>query len=357
MLSDYYFELPEELIALRPVSPRRSAKLLIAGPEPDPIQDRSVEDLPRALRPGDLLVFNDAKVIPARLAGERLRADGKAQVEATLIERVDPGRWRALARPGKRLAVGDLIRFAAPLGASALTARIEAKGEGGLVTLAFDRVGPDLDVAVGEIGSMPLPPYIASRRAPDARDHRDYQTLFARAEGAVAAPTAALHFDDVLMRALAAAGVRTTTVTLFVGAGTFLPVKVERVDEHKMHSERGMISAEAAEAVAQTRAAGGRVIAVGTTALRLLESAARDAGAVSAWSGSTDLFIRPGFEFRAADGLMTNFHLPKSTLLMLVAAFVGLARMRAIYAHAVREKYRFFSYGDSSLLWRAPPES
>ncbi len=346
-VDDFDFELPEELIALRPARPRSAARMLVA--QGDAIAHRRMSDLPDALRPGDMLVFNDTKVIPARLFGERRRetADGSgvARIEATLLAREGDAAWRALAKPGKRLREGDRIVFGA-----GLTAEVARKDEGGEVALAFDRAGPALDAAIAEAGVMPLPPYIAARRPADARDEQDYQTLFAERPGAVAAPTASLHFDAPLIAALEARGVLSARLTLHVGAGTFLPVKAETLAEHRMHSEWGEIGAEAVEAIAAARAAGGRVIPVGTTALRLLESAARGTGALRPWSGDTDIFITPGFRFRVADGLVTNFHLPRSTLLMLVSALMGRDRIRRIYAEAIARRYRFYSYGDGSLL-------
>ncbi|MEI4487274.1 tRNA preQ1(34) S-adenosylmethionine ribosyltransferase-isomerase QueA [Frigidibacter sp. MR17.14] len=345
-LSDFDFDLPEGLIATRPAKPRSSARLLLA--EGDAIADRTVADLPSILRPGDRLVINNTKVIPARLSGTRSRetADGAgvAKIEVTLIDPRPEGGWWALAKPLRRLKAGDVIRFGA--GLSAAVERIED----GRVALALAAEGGDVDAALDAAGDMPLPPYIASLRAPDAQDRTDYQPVFARHSGAVAAPTASLHFDAELLAALAARGVETTEVTLHVGAGTFLPVKVEDVTTHRMHAEWGEVTEAAAAEIAATRAAGGRVIAVGTTALRLIESAARPSGSIAPWRGETDIFIYPGFDFRVADGLMTNFHLPKSTLLMLVSALMGADRIRAIYAHAVAERYRFFSYGDASLL-------
>ncbi|MFQ8430494.1 tRNA preQ1(34) S-adenosylmethionine ribosyltransferase-isomerase QueA [Amaricoccus sp. W119] len=342
-LEDFDFDLPEDLIALRPVRPRPASRLLVAGPER--ITDATVAEIGRWLRPGDLLVLNDTRVIPARLAGVRRRANGaEARIEATLIAAGADGTWRALARPGKRLAVGDRIGFG-----DALSAEVRDK-EGAEVVLAFDRAGEGLDAALEAVGEMPLPPYIATRRAVDARDREDYQTVFAARPGAVAAPTASLHFDEDLLAGLAARGVETARVTLHVGAGTFLPVKVENIEAHRMHAEWGEITPEAAAAIEATRAAGHRVIPVGTTALRLIESAATAPGRIAPWRGDTDIFIRPGHEFRVTSGLMTNFHLPKSTLLMLVSALMGVGRIREIYRHAVAERYRFFSYGDSSLL-------
>ncbi len=344
-LSDFDYDLPEALIALRPARPRSASRLLVATPRT--ITDSHVRDLGLFLRPGDLLVMNDTRVIPARLAGTRRRdsrhGSGVAAIEVTLISHTDAG-WQALARPARRLAPGDVIDF------GALSAEVVAKKDGGVVTLAFDREGRALDTALEAAGEMPLPPYIASRRAADLQDRDDYQTVFAARTGAVAAPTAALHFDQPLLERLEAAGVRRTTVTLHVGAGTFLPVKSEDVSQHRMHAEWGEIGADAAAEVERTLAAGGRVIPVGTTALRLLESAATAPGRIGPWSGETDIFITPGFGFRIASGLMTNFHLPKSTLLMLVSALMGRERIMAIYRHAVERRYRFFSYGDSSLL-------
>jgi len=355
-LADFDFDLPAECIALRPASPRDSARLLLVRPG-EALQDRVVSDLPDLLRPGDLLVMNDTRVIAARLKGRRFRGDSVVAVEATLHRRLSPSRWTAFMRPGKRLAVGDRVAFgetndrACLLGA--LDATVKDKGEGGEVTLAFDLSGPDLDAAIAERGAMPLPPYIAARRDEDERDRTDYQTVYAREDGSVAAPTAGLHFTPQLLERIAAAGVATAHVTLHVGAGTFLPVKTESVAEHRMHPEYGEVSAATAASVNATRAAGGRVVCVGTTSLRLLESAAQADWTVRPFQGETSIFITPGYRFRAADGLMTNFHLPKSTLFMLVSAFAGLATMRAAYAHAVAAGYRFYSYGDASLLWRA----
>jgi S-adenosylmethionine:tRNA ribosyltransferase-isomerase len=350
------FELPENLIALRPARPRDSARLLHV-PAGSGFEDIVVRDAPSLFRPGDLLVFNDTRVIPARLSGVRVRDESSVAVEATLIERVSASSWVALAKPGKRLREGDHIRFgtlddrACLLGA--LDAKVSVKGEDGAVTLAFDLAGPDLDAAIAAAGAMPLPPYIAGRRAPDDDDMSDYQTVYAAKDGAVAAPTAGLHFTEELLRHLADAGVESARVTLHVGAGTFLPVKVDDTDTHRMHSEWREISAAAAEAINRAKAEGRRVIAVGTTALRSLESGADERGRVSAQSGGTDIFITPGYRFRVVDGLWTNFHLPRSTLFMLVSAFAGLERMKAAYAHAIAHRYRFYSYGDASLLWRA----
>ena len=343
-LDAYDFALPEDRIALRPARPRSAARLLVC--EGDALDDRRVSDLPSILRPGDRLVLNDTRVIPARLSGTRRRdtADGGgiARIEATLLEPRADGFWSALVKPLRKVAVGESIRFS-----DDLTATLEAKGEGGEALLRFH--ADDFGAALNEAGAMPLPPYIAGRRAPDAADREDYQTVWAREEGAVAAPTASLHFDAPLLEALAARGVAFTHVTLHVGAGTFLPVKVDDLTNHRMHAERGRIGEAAATEIARTRAEGGRVIPVGTTAMRLIETAARG-GAVEPWEGATDIFIRPGFRFRASDALMTNFHLPRSTLMMLVSAFLGPERIRRAYAHAIREGYRFFSYGDASLL-------
>ncbi len=346
-LSDFDFDLPERLIALRPVRPRPASRLLVAGG--DETHDSHVRDLADWLRPGDMLVFNDTRVIAARLSGERRRASadgpGVAKIAVTLIHRDGAARWTALARPAKRLAPGDRIHFG-----GGLSAEVAEKREAGEIALAFDCRGADLDAAIAATGVMPLPPYIANRRAADARDAEDYQTIFACRPGAVAAPTAALHFDETLMASLAARGVLTTRLTLHVGAGTFLPIKTENIAEHRMHAEWGEITRQAAEAVNAARAAGGRIIAVGTTVLRLLESAAGPGRLVAPFSGETDIFITPGYRFRAVDGLMTNFHLPRSTLFMLVSALMGRGRMQALYAHAMEHGYRFYSYGDSSLL-------
>lgn len=345
------FALPEDRIALHPAHPRDAARLLVVHPG-EPVEDRIVRELPELLRPGDALVFNDTRVILAALQGVRTREDATANVSVTLIERCDQSRWRALARPAKRLKVGDRLHFghdASMCLAGTLDATVAARGEEGEVELAFDLAGPDLDAAIASVGRMPLPPYIAGRRAPEDVDRRDYQTIYAAHDGAVAAPTAGLHFTPELMVALEAAGVSRHFVTLHVGAGTFLPVKAEDTSAHKMHSEWGEVSAETAAALNAVRAAGGRVVAVGTTSLRLLESAARS-GAIQAFHGSTDIFITPGYRFQAVDVLMTNFHLPRSTLFMLVSAFSGLETMKAAYAHAIASGYRFYSYGDACLL-------
>jgi S-adenosylmethionine:tRNA ribosyltransferase-isomerase len=355
-LADFDFELPDECIALRPVAPRDSARLLLVEPS-RPLEDLHVRDLPDLLRAGDILVLNDTRVIPARLKGVRSREESRVAVQATLHRRLAPHVWTAFMRPGKKLAVGDRVSFgeatdrACFLGS--LDATVKDKGEGGEVTLAFDLSGPDLDAAIAERGAMPLPPYIAAKRAEDAQDRADYQTVYAEEDGSVAAPTAGLHFTPELFARLAEAGVETVFVTLHVGAGTFLPVKTETLAEHRMHAEWGEVDAATAGKLNAARAAGGRIVCVGTTSLRLLESATGEDGVVRPFLDETAIFITPGYRFRAADGLMTNFHLPKSTLFMLVSAFAGLEAMRAAYAHAIATGYRFYSYGDASLLWRA----
>ncbi|NRB33847.1 MAG: tRNA preQ1(34) S-adenosylmethionine ribosyltransferase-isomerase QueA [Rhodobacteraceae bacterium] len=344
-LDDFDFDLPEDRIATRPVFPRSKAKLLVA--QGDAITDATVGDLPDWLRPGDRLILNDTKVIPARLTGQRHRDSAQgpvsARIEATLLSPDPQGNWQALLKPLKKIRVGEVIQFADDFHAT-LTDVQDGQG-----VLAFNKSGEAFERALNEVGAMPLPPYIAARRAADAQDKTDYQTIWAKNTGAVAAPTASLHFDAELMQALTARGVEVTHVTLHVGAGTFLPVKVDDVTTHRMHAEWGQVSAQAAEEIAATQAAGGRIIAVGTTALRLIETAGRD-GQIAAWEGETDIFIYPGFEFQVTNALITNFHLPKSTLLMLVSALMGQGEIRAIYDHAVRENYRFFSYGDASLL-------
>lgn len=349
------FELPEDRIALRPAEPRDSAKLLVVGPDGG-LQDRLVRNLPSLLQPGDVMVFNDTKVIPAQLTGKRMREGGVANVDVTLHMRVSPDSWKAFARPAKRLAVGDRIGFGHDQNAcflGKLDATVLEKGEAGEVLLGFDFTGPILDEAIQTVGHMPLPPYIALKRPEDERDQRDYQTIYAAEEGAVAAPTAGLHFTPELFAALDKRGVERRFVTLHVGAGTFLPVKADDTADHKMHAEWGTVSQSTADALNAARQRGSRIIAVGTTSLRLLESAAAPDGRLDAWSGATDIFITPGYRFRTADILMTNFHLPRSTLFMLVSAFAGMDLMRAGYDHAIKERYRFYSYGDGSLLFRA----
>jgi S-adenosylmethionine:tRNA ribosyltransferase-isomerase len=354
-VDEFDFELPEERIALRPVEPRDKARLLVVRPDAKPeFADRLFSDLPDLLDPADILVCNDTSVIRARLKGIRARDDGRAGIEVTLHKRVDAATWRAFAKPARRLRVGDRVSFGADERAclaGVLDGTIAAKGAGGEVTIAFDFSGPVLDEAIAAQGVMPLPPYIASRREPDARDETDYQTVFAREEGAVAASTAALHFTDGLIERLAERGIKTVFVTLHIGAGTFLPVKADDTAQHRMHAEWGTINEDTARQINRARAAGGRIVAAGTTALRLIEAAALPDGEVTAFAGETDLFITPGYRFKAVDRLITNFHLPRSTLFMLVCAFSGLARMRRAYAHAIAEGYRFYSYGDACLLY------
>lgn len=356
-LSDFDFDLPDALIALRPAVPRDAARLLVVG-EDGRLEDRRVSELGDYLRPGDALVFNDTRVIPARLEGVRDRGGSIIDVEATLHQRLSPTRWTAFMKPGKRLQPGDRLQFGASPAIGGQPGRLDAtfgeKREGGEVVIEFDLAGPDLDQAISAHGRMPLPPYIARQRAEDDQDFTDYQTVYARHDGSVAAPTAGLHFTPELIDRLRAAGVSLHYVTLHVGAGTFLPVKTEVVADHRMHAEYGEVAAETAQALNSARAAGGRIVCVGTTALRLIESAAAEDGTLGAFAAKTSIFITPGYRFRAADGLMTNFHLPKSTLFMLVSAFAGLEIMRDAYAHAIASGYRFYSYGDASLLMRAP---
>lgn len=351
------FDLPEENIALRPANPRDSARFLVVRPDADPaLADHRVSELADFLKPGDALVFNDTKVIPAQLEGIRHREGaGGQQVSATLHMRSEPDVWKAFAKPGKRIKIGDRIEFghsAETCQLGSLMATVEEKGEGGEVTLRFDLSGPALDEAIMSVGHIPLPPYIAAKRAEDEKDRQDYQTIYAREEGAVAAPTAGLHFTPDLFAKLDAAGIERHFVTLHVGAGTFLPMKVDDTVDHKMHQEIGYVSAETAEKLNAVKARGGRIICVGTTSLRLIESAAVDDGTIEPWSGPTGIFITPGYRFKAVNMLMTNFHLPKSTLFMLVSAFCGLETMQDAYAHAIKTGYRFYSYGDSSLLFR-----
>ena len=349
------FDLPDSNLALRPAVPRDAARMLVVQPG-EALKDASVRDLPEFLKAGDQLVVNDTRVIPAQLSGRRIGRETEPKIDVTLIKRLDGSRWQALARPAKKLAVGDGVRFGNEgrvclLGN--LDAQVEAKGEEGEITLSFDFHGAILDQAIADVGAPPLPPYIASKRAPDDRDNADYQTMFAVKEGAVAAPTAGLHFTPALEAALKAKGIGLHRVTLHVGAGTFLPVKVDDTSGHKMHSEWGEISAATADALNAAQRAGGRIVAVGTTSLRLLESAAGDDGTIRAFSDNTAIFITPGYRFKAVDALLTNFHLPRSTLFMLVSAFAGLDTMKNAYAHAVATGYRFYSYGDASLLFRA----
>ena len=345
-LSDFDFDLPDGLIATRPARPRSSSRLLVATP--NSFTDAQTIDLPRFLKPGDRLVLNDTKVIPARLRGLRRRmgeaGETEARIEAVLMEPRADGTWGALLKPLKKVRDGETVTFSPDL-----SAVVDGRAEG-VAFLRFNLTGDDFDAALAQAGAMPLPPYIEGRRPADEKDREDYQTVWARASGAVAAPTASLHFDAALLSALDAAGITRSFVTLHVGAGTFLPVKVDDVSQHKMHAERGEITNAAAAEINATRAAGGRIIPVGTTAMRLIETAAGADGSLSPWVGATDIFITPGYKFRIADALMTNFHLPKSTLMMLVSAFMGTERIREVYAHAIAEKYRFFSYGDASLL-------
>jgi S-adenosylmethionine:tRNA ribosyltransferase-isomerase len=351
------FALPEDRIALRPVAPRDSSRLLVVRPqEANELEDRAMCDLPALLRAGDTLVVNDTKVMPVHLHGRRIgRGDREPAITATLIKRLDGSRWVALVKPGKRLAPGDVVRFGAEgrvCFLEQLDATVEQKGEAGDVTLAFAFTDGVLDQALAERGDMPLPPYIASRREVDERDRSDYQTIFAHTEGSVAAPTAGLHFSETLTEVLRGAGVSLHRVTLHVGPGTFLPVKADDTADHKMHPEWGSVSAQTASALNAARRAGGRIVAVGSTALRLLESAAQADGTLAPFSGETALFITPGYRFRAVDAMLTNFHLPRSTLFMLVCAFCGLDVMRRAYSHAIASNYRFYSYGDACLLFR-----
>jgi S-adenosylmethionine:tRNA ribosyltransferase-isomerase len=355
-LSDFDFDLPDDRIALRPVEPRDSARLLVMRPG-EAFEDRAVRDLPDLLQPGDAVVFNDTRVIPARLDGVRLRDGSSIRVEATLHKRLGPARWTAFMKPGKRLKPGDRLCFGTvaqtAFEGDRLDATLTEKGDGGEVTLDFKVAGPDLDRAIGTHGRIPLPPYIAQRRGEDERDFADYQTVYARHDGSVAAPTAGLHFTSNLIDRLRDRGVSIHHVTLHVGGGTFLPVKTESLAEHRMHAEWGEVTSKTAAALNAVHAAGGRVVCVGTTSLRLIESAADEGGRIHPFCAETSIFITPGYRFRAVDVLMTNFHLPKSTLFMLVCAFAGWDMMRAAYARAIGTGYRFYSYGDAGLLFRA----
>jgi len=349
------FELPATSIALRPASPRDSARMLVVLPD-GVLRDRTILDLPAWLEAGDQLVVNDTKVIAAQLTGRRIGRETESKIEATLIKRLDGSRWQALVKPARKLRDGDTIRFGNEgkvclLGH--LDARVEGRGEEGEVTLSFSFHGPVLDQAIADVGSPPLPPYIASKRAVDELDVTDYQTMYATSEGAVAAPTAGLHFTPALEAALRERGVGIQRITLHVGAGTFLPVKSDHTEGHKMHAEWGSIPPATAHALNEARANGGRIVAVGTTSLRLLESAATEDGAIEPFEGETAIFITPGYRFRAVDILLTNFHLPRSTLFMLVSAFSGLDTMKRAYTHAVATGYRFYSYGDACLLFRS----
>jgi S-adenosylmethionine:tRNA ribosyltransferase-isomerase len=350
------FNLPDDRIALVPANPRDAARMLVIGPagRRDLLVDTHARTLPDWLQPGDALVVNDTRVIPAALDGVRSRAGITAKVAFNLTKRTAADRWQAFARPAKRLALGDHVRFGPGPDGPALDATVSARLDAGEVELTFTNSGAQLDRMIAVIGQMPLPPYIALKRAAELADAAAYQTIYATHDGAVAAPTAGLHFTEGLFAALAARGVTRHTVTLHVGAGTFLPVKVDDTSDHHMHSEWGTVSAETAVALNAVRARGNRVVAVGTTSLRVLESAATADGLIHAWSGDTAIFITPGYSFRAVDVLLTNFHLPRSTLFMLVAAFAGLHEMHAAYAHAIASGYRFYSFGDASLLFRQP---
>jgi S-adenosylmethionine:tRNA ribosyltransferase-isomerase len=349
------FELPEDRIALEPISPRDAARLLVVRPGLSP-EDRTVRDLAGLLRPGDAMVFNDTRVIPASLDGHRMRNGGAARIHLNLHKRINASRWAAFARPAKKLAVGDRLHFGHGNSSclmGVLDGTVAAKGDAGEVEIAFDLAGPDLDSAIAGTGQMPLPPYIALKRPATSQDARDYQTIYAAHDGAVAAPTAGLHFTPELFASLDARGISRHFVTLHVGAGTFLPVTADDTSGHKMHAEWGEVNAVTASALNGVRARGGRIVAVGTTALRLLESAALSDGAMQPWAGDTSIFITPGYQFRVTDILMTNFHLPRSTLFMLVSAFSGLDTMQAAYRHAIASGYRFYSFGDAGLLFRA----
>jgi S-adenosylmethionine:tRNA ribosyltransferase-isomerase len=349
-VADFDFDLPEELIALRPARPRDSARLLIVREGENRFEEAQVRDLPRFLRPGDVMVANDTKVLPVQLTAWRAPrgASSGARIGLTLHTRVDGGTWMAFAKPGRKLETGDRLAIAPGFAAQVA----EKTGEGD-VRLRFEPGGADLDAAIATHGAMPLPPYIAGARLADEQDALDYQTIFARADGAIAAPTAGLHFTPVLLEALAARGVTRETLTLHVGPGTFLPVKVCDTRDHAMHAERGHIAPETADRINAARARGGRVLAIGTTSLRLLESAVRADGGIGAFAGETRIFLTPGVPVRSAPMLLTNFHLPRSTLFMLVSAFCGLETMRAAYAHAIARRFRFYSYGDACLLIRA----
>lgn len=351
LVSDFDFDLPEKLIALHPAEPRDSARLLVVDPVAG-LSDRHIPDLLSLLRPGDVLVVNDTRVLPAELRGTRLRGELRANVSFNLHKRVDAHTWRAFARPAKKLALLDELELGNGQ-ADALKARVAGKGETGEVTLEFVLGGAELDEAIKSHGAMPLPPYIGAKRDVEERDKVDYQTVYAAEDGAVAAPTAGLHFTEALLQQISDMDVTIERVTLHVGAGTFLPMKVDDTEDHVMHAEWGEIDQATVERINAARAAGGRVVAVGTTSLRLLETASLKTGTLQPFTGDTDIFITPGFRFRTVDVLMTNFHLPKSTLFMLVSAFAGFDTMHAAYAHAIREGYRFYSYGDSSLLLRA----
>lgn len=347
---DFDFDLPDELIALRPAAPREAARMLVIGREKGIIAETRIAELPAFLNKGDALVLNDTRVIPGALAGFRERNGASTAISVNLLRRTSPSQWQAFAKPGRRLKTGDRLEFSKTGIDLTLSATLAAKGEGGEVLLSFDLDGGRLDHALDLIGAMPLPPYIAARRPADRQDEADYQTVYADRKGSVAAPTAGLHLTGRLLERLHSRAILTEKVTLHVGAGTFLPVKTERVEDHVMHAEWGEVGTDTARRLADIRAGGGRIIAAGTTSARLLESAARASGSLAAFSGQTDIFITPGYRFLAIDGLLTNFHLPRSTLFMLVAAFAGTKVMKEAYAHAIRARYRFFSYGDACLL-------
>ena len=346
------FELPEALIALRPVGKRDDARLLVvaAGEDPPRLDDSQFSKLPDLLAPGDALVFNDTKVLAALLKGTRVRGSSVVAISVNLLNRLTDNRWSALAKPARRLKVGDALTFDGSDHTGSLTGHVSEVGEGGLIEITFDCAGDALETAVDRVGLMPLPHYIASKRPPDAQDRAQYQTIFAARSGAVAAPTAGLHFTPDVLAKLEQSGVSCHSLTLHVGGGTFLPVKSDTTDGHKMHKEWGEVTEETAERLNACKRAGGRIVAVGTTSLRLLETAAQDDGTLQAFSGDTDIFITPGYRFKAVDRLLTNFHLPRSTLFMLVAAFSGLSTMKQVYAHAIQSRYRFYSYGDACLL-------
>lgn len=350
-LSEFDFNLPEELIALRPAVPRDSARLLISQPK-QAIEDAVVSALPHYLRAGDVLIFNDTRTLAASLKATRAQrgpVGGPVSVDINLHQRLDGSTWKAFVRPAKRVGLGDVLTIQ-----DSLQAHVVGLGDAGEVTLAFSKSGAELDQAIAQFGTMPLPPYIARKRAVDAQDAQDYQTVYARADGSVATPTAGLHFTPSLLEALDHAGIERHWVTLHVGAGTFLPVKVDNIHDHVMHAETYEVSAQTAAAVARAKAEGRRVIAVGTTSLRTLESIVDPDGEITYGGGDTSIFITPGYRFKVVDGLITNFHLPKSTLLMLVGALIGMEALRDVYRHAIEKRYRFYSYGDASLLWKAP---
>ncbi len=349
LIDEFDFDLPEDLIALHPVTPRDSAKMLIVKGKN--LQDKIVADLPSILKKGDVLVVNNTKVIPAQLKGERIRGENKAKISFNLHKRNNKNCWTAFARPAKRLKIDDIIVFSQN-GELELSAKVTRIREGGQIDLHFNIGGARLDEAIKSFGAMPLPPYIGLKREIEERDKQDYQTIYAKYDGAVAAPTAGLHFTLELLKNLEDKGINIETLTLHVGAGTFLPVKVKNIKNHKMHAEWGEIDAKTVERILHAKKRGGRVVAIGTTSLRLLEAACQKSGELEEFCGETDIFITPGFKFKIVDILMTNFHLPRSTLLMLVSAFAGLENIRAAYNHAIKQNYRFYSYGDASLLFR-----